>query len=485
MKIPKNLIIFIGVFLLSFNIQAQNIDRNLLENHVNILASDQLLGRGFGTEQGKQAADYIRLQFIGAGIEAFVDDYFHRFNERIGVINVEGQNVIGIVRGSDPELSGEYIVLGAHYDHVGWKLKDGDTIVYNGADDNASGVAGIIELGRYLVSQKEKLKRSIILIAFDGEESGLRGSERLLKDGIVPSNKIKAMFSLDMIGMYSAHKGLELEGIKLIKNYESLLKKSKSESEIILTKITSDLVPNTDTRPFGKRGIPAIHAFTGLESPYHQPEDTAAGLDFEGMATVCNFLANLSVNMSRADEIISGFSEPGVESDRNEMKILNFGLKTNIGSSYFNYPSDYLRSTPVFAAGLGAFLETRITPLISLQPEVVFEREGGYLDQSKISLYSLSIPVNLVLSTPDNTGMGVRAFGKVGGFYTHSFGGKSGSQDIDFGIYEEMQYGFTTGGGFQIMNFRLAFTYKESMVDFTRDRNMRLRTSYVTMGWVF
>ncbi|MFN5238087.1 MAG: M28 family peptidase, partial [Bacteroidota bacterium] len=148
-----------------------------LRTHLDFLAADSLDGRGLGTAGKQKAALYIAESFRNAGLAPFDDDYFQEFFIRISMANMTGTNVIGVLEGSDPELKKEYIVLGAHYDHVGYEMKNGQRVVYNGADDNASGTAGLMELVRILSGRRAELKRSIIFIAFDGEESGLLGSK--------------------------------------------------------------------------------------------------------------------------------------------------------------------------------------------------------------------------------------------------------------------------------------------------------------------
>ncbi len=136
-----------------------------------------------------------------AGIEPLNGKYLHPFNHREGILNIPGNNVVGVVRGNNPDLKDEYIVLGAHYDHLGWKISGGDTVVYNGADDNASGSASLIEIGRNLAQRKGELGRSVILVAFDGEESGLIGSNHFLNDyhGIIfrDQNDVQSRYDWD------------------------------------------------------------------------------------------------------------------------------------------------------------------------------------------------------------------------------------------------------------------------------------------------
>ena len=152
-----------------------------LRKHVAILASDSLSGRAFGFPEKQLAIEYITNQFSSAGFEAWSNDYIQSFQQFNDLYLGEGKNIIGLVEGSDPVLKDEFIILGAHYDHMGWKLENGEKVVFNGADDNASGVASIIEIGKILMTKRGELKRSVIIAAFDAEEAGLIGSRMFLE----------------------------------------------------------------------------------------------------------------------------------------------------------------------------------------------------------------------------------------------------------------------------------------------------------------
>jgi aminopeptidase YwaD len=232
----KTIISIMLVVLFCYQLTAQNISSEQLEKHVTYLASDELLGRGFGSEEGNIARNYIADQFKEAGVKPLLDDYYHRFIQRHGILNIKGANVVGVIEGNNPVMKDEYIVLGAHYDHLGWKVEEGDTIAYNGADDNASGIASIIEIGRSLVANRENLKRSVVLIAFDGEESGLYGSKRFVKDSILLPEQIKVMFSLDMVGMYEKHEGLDMKGLGSIKNGDEIAEMIREDVPITIKK---------------------------------------------------------------------------------------------------------------------------------------------------------------------------------------------------------------------------------------------------------
>jgi aminopeptidase YwaD len=479
---------------------AQQADSMRLKSMVTELASDSYLGRGFGSEGGEMARAYIIKQFRDAGIQPFLDGYLHTFAHRQGILNITGHNLVGIVEGSDPDLKDEYIVLGAHYDHVGWEQQESDTVVYNGADDNASGVAAIIETGRILSENIERLGRSVILVAFDGEESGLIGSNAFVDElisgpeAIISKSAVAAMFSLDMVGMYRTNEGVNLHGIRQLVDYEELIMAASGEAPILINKSDGDLPNRTDTAPFGKVGIPSIHVFTGMMSPYHKPEDDSDLLEYEGMAEVVDFMAALTGELSVAPELAATKKVEKMEEGK-AIKYFNPGVTMNSGSTYHDYKGDFFKAKSVFAYGIGVSLETRLAQWLAIQPEVLYEWQGSQVAGGKLRTHAVTIPFSLLLTTPDNTGMGVRGYYQVGGYYSHAFGGAVNYDDgtretLDFQSgYAETDYGFILGMGMEIMNFRMGYGFHKSMVDFTTgdDPNQDIRTTgfFIKVGWVF
>lgn len=458
-----------------------------LKEHVYILASDSLLGRGFGTPQGLKAAHYIAAEFEQAGIEALDGHYLHPFMHRSGILNIPGNNVIGVVWGSDPELKNEYIVLGAHYDHLGWKLVDGDTIVYNGADDNATGSSSIIEIGRNLVERKGELGRSIILVAFDGEESGLIGSNHFLSDSMVPPHQVKLMFSLDMVGMVEAHNGLDMKGAELLMACDYLVGELAEKYDLPITKTGKKIEQRTDTAPFGKMGIPAIAPNTGTESPYHKPEDTAEKLDYEGMAQVANYLSDVTLYLS-AQEILSDMTgleegeEPGSKS-----KIFRAGLRLNVGSSLHNYKDQYYKGKSIFATSAGVMASIRLTGNLSLQPEVLYETKGSEHSTGVFRTHSLTTPVNLLLMTSENEY--VRSYFEIGGYYSYHFGGSIAGTPIDFeNDFNNQEYGLTFGAGFEVMKMaQVGIYFQRGISDLNQVAGNRIshENIYFKLGFLF
>jgi len=488
--------ILLLLLLLLPGLKAQKADAERIEAAVTYLASDAMMGRGFGSEAGRRAAMYVRDQFSEAGVTPFVDGYFQEFSHRTSVLNITGYNVAGIIEGSDPDMKDEYIVLGAHYDHVGWELQGEDTVVYNGADDNASGTASIIEAGRLLAGQKELLGRSVLLVAFDGEESGLNGSRAFVKkfidteDPLIPVEKVVAMFSLDMTGMYEAHGGVDMQGIELLADHKTFVAAAKERADASITK-SDDKIPNrTDTAPFGAVGIPAIHVFTGLESPYHKPEDDSDLLDYQGMATIVDFMVALTYELSVAPEV-SGSRQMEIIAERGPMKIFNPGITVHTGSSFHDYKNDFFKAKSVFAASAGFMLETRITQWLAVQPEVVYAWSGSQVSGGKLKTHSVTVPVSLLLTTPDERGMGVRSYFQLGGYYSYAFAGQEYGTPLDFvNEYNDTDYGMVIGVGMEIMHVRVGFVYQGSFVDFTIDDDInrydvRLNGSFAKLAWVF
>ena len=167
-----------------------------MKDNLEYLASDDLMGRKTGTEGIEKAANFITTIFEENGVKPYYDTYRDHF--KIG--NVDAFNIVGYLEGKDPELKNEFVVIGAHYDHIGvGKEVDGDTIA-NGANDNAAGTTAVVELAKYFADINDN-KRSVLFILFSGEELGLKGSfhsaKRLKEEGL----DLYAMINLEMIGV--------------------------------------------------------------------------------------------------------------------------------------------------------------------------------------------------------------------------------------------------------------------------------------------
>jgi hypothetical protein len=230
----------------------------------------------------------------------------------IELITVRGgsSNVIGFIPGGDPGLRNEVIVIGAHYDHLGTGENYAATgretdRVYNGADDNASGVSGLLELGEYFAGGRHRLKRSLLFIAFSGEEIGLLGSSYYLEHPKSPPENTIAMINMDMIGRLTENK-LTAIGVGSSKEWKGLIDKANSGIGLELTYMDTAFGPSDQT-VFLAGNIPAVLFFTGLHEDYHKPGDDWQKINAEGEVKVLELIAKL-VTMLGDDRVKITFS---------------------------------------------------------------------------------------------------------------------------------------------------------------------------------
>lgn len=200
-------------------------------------------------------------------------------------------NVIASIEGEGP-LADETIVIGAHYDHVGkggaGSLAPGSSDVHNGADDNASGTVALLELARRLGARPEKPARRLVIIAFTGEEMGLLGSARYVKDPAYPLEKTVAMFNMDMVGRLQDDK-LTIFGSGTSSRWEPELKQLNEAAKFQLTLKPEGLGPS-DHQSFYLKKIPVLHFFTGNHPDYHRPSDDWDKLNIDGIRRVVDLV---------------------------------------------------------------------------------------------------------------------------------------------------------------------------------------------------
>ncbi len=226
-------------------------------------------------------------------------------------IKKHADNIGGYLEGNDPDLKKEYIVIGAHYDHLGWgetgSLYTGSVPqIHNGADDNASGTAGVMELAEKFASQKDKLKRSMIFLCFSGEELGLIGSAYFTNNSPVPLDKIDAMVNLDMVGRLNPEDQLTVYGTGTSSKFKDLLNTDNNDFNFKLTFNDEGYGPS-DQSSFYAKEIPVLFFFTGTHTDYHRPTDDADKINSKGEEEVLKYVYDISDNLdetgSRPDYI--------------------------------------------------------------------------------------------------------------------------------------------------------------------------------------
>ncbi|MGH7590143.1 MAG: M28 family peptidase, partial [Gemmatimonadales bacterium] len=276
--------------------------RDLL-NDVKFLASDALQGRKIGTPGADTAAAYLARRFEAAGLQPAPGGWFQRFTvdpdapaaQHSGIGGANGENVIGIVPGRDRRLQDQVIVVGAHYDHLwlgGFGALDPDSTgkVHNGADDNASGSAALIAIARHLTTHRPA--RTVVFIAFSGEEEGLLGSDWYVKHPLYPLDHTVAMINLDMVGRLSDAR-LIVYGSATATEWPALLDSLNRTAGFDLKEHGDGYGPS-DQSSFYARHLPVLYLFTDLHADYHRTTDDWQKINADGLARVADFAAAIT-----------------------------------------------------------------------------------------------------------------------------------------------------------------------------------------------
>ena len=228
-----------------------------------------------------------------------------RLSGEIAVVRREAEvkNVAGVLEGEGP-YADETIVVGAHYDHLGLggegSLAAGVKEVHNGADDNASGTAVLIEVARRLASRDEKLSRRVVFLAFTGEERGLVGSARYCRNPLIPLDKTVAMLNMDMVGRLTDDK-LIVQGVDTATEFGPLIDDLAGRCELKITKQPGGFGPS-DHSSFYPHKIPVMHFFTGTHSDYHRPSDDYDKINLPGMRRVTEMVTDAVVELAELGE---------------------------------------------------------------------------------------------------------------------------------------------------------------------------------------
>jgi len=203
------------------------------------------------------------------------------------------RNVVGAVEGSDAALNKEWVVVGAHYDHLG--LGDQNSLapsqigqVHHGADDNASGTAGVLELARLAAENRHEWKRSVLFITFAGEELGLLGSSNFVNHPTIPLKSVTSMINMDMIGRLNNDR-LYVGGVGTSPNFKSWLEEMNKPVQLKLDYSDSGYGAS-DHMSFNAKKIPVLFFFSGLHTDYHKPSDTADKINSAGAVRILSLV---------------------------------------------------------------------------------------------------------------------------------------------------------------------------------------------------
>lgn len=327
------------------SLEAEVVPADIL-SHINYLASDDLAGRETGTAGEAKAATYIADHFERFGLQPAgnEDTYFQEFTVNMSVLNNPhnpdttkfsdeeriARNVIGMLEGTAETDS--YIVIGAHYDHLGTGkfgslYNRNDTTIHNGADDNASGTAGVLELAHYF--SEHPTQKNLVFIGFSGEEMGLLGSQHFVENPTFPLDQSMAMINMDMIGRLDNNK-LLIFGVGSSDSWENLISEANTDS------LTIETVPDgtgaSDHTSFYNKQIPVLHYFTDTHSDYHRPSDDADYINAEGEDRVLEHLKNLIIALDELETETFTYTEAPVTQNRNvTMNGVTLGVTPDYG----------------------------------------------------------------------------------------------------------------------------------------------------------
>jgi len=225
---------------------------------------------------------------------------------------VEARNVAALLPGSDPTLADEVLIIGAHYDHLGFggegSLDPDSREIHNGADDNASGTSGLIEIARLLSEGDRRPARSVLFLAFTAEESGLWGSSHYVRNPLLPIAQTVAMLNMDMIGRLEGGT-LVVHGVGTAEEWtDVLLAANESTARPLSIAVTPEGFGPSDHASFYGEGLPVLHFFSNTHVDYHRPSDDWEKVDIEGLARIVDLVTEVSFDVagvSGSDERIT------------------------------------------------------------------------------------------------------------------------------------------------------------------------------------
>ena len=293
---------------------AEYIEEPLLQKHITFLASDAMNGRLVGSKEELKAAEYLESQFKKWKLKPYQGksylipfEYTYKNNPKDSLnsleVKIKAHNVVAYL---DNKAS-KTIVIGAHYDHLGRNEHGNSTQmnsqgqIHNGADDNASGVAGVLELARMVSQNKTTEKANYIFALFSGEEDGLIGSKALADIIKAQTPNVVTMINMDMIGRLNASKDLIIGGTGTSPEFPKIIEKNKPAG-FHITLEESGTGP-TDHTSFYLKDIPVLNFFTGTHSDYHKPSDDADKINYYGVKNIVEYVFRITQALDVMEQI--------------------------------------------------------------------------------------------------------------------------------------------------------------------------------------
>ena len=289
-----------AAFAIELNAAFNAIDSPDIKTYVDVLADDTYEGREAGTRGGRAAGSYLTKRFQELDLKPAGDrgTYFQEFKSGY-------RNILGMIRGSDPQLRRQIVLVSAHYDHVGYgtaKSSRGPVgYIHNGADDNASGVAGLLEVVEAFQALGESPKRTVLFVLWDGEEKGLAGSKHWISNPTVPEESIAFVLNVDMIGRMR-NRRVEVHGTRTSQGLRRLVASQNQITDLSLDFLWK-IKANSDHHSFYLAGIPFLLFHTGLHEDFHRPSDDAHKIDHEGAEQITKLLFTVAFELANQSNV--------------------------------------------------------------------------------------------------------------------------------------------------------------------------------------
>jgi len=299
-----NKILLLGFFLVLMGCKSDYQPENKIKEDVSFLADDKLEGRQTGSEGEKKAYEYIAQRFTDLGLEQKgVNGYYQTFSfkpktdphQEVSYTvegndsTITGTNVVGFIDNKAPYT----VIIGAHYDHLGYGAEGSlyrgeEKQIHNGADDNASGVAVMLNLASKLKNTNKN--NNYLFLAFSGEEMGLLGSNYFTKNATIDFKNANYMLNMDMVGRLKQDSTMAVYGVGTSPIFKQVINSSNKEFKIIENE--SGTGPSDHTS-FYNSDIPVLHFFTGQHEDYHKPSDDSETLNYQGMEKISSYIFDI------------------------------------------------------------------------------------------------------------------------------------------------------------------------------------------------
>lgn len=271
-------------------------------------------------------------------------------------VEVATQNIVAVKWGNDPELKKEFIVIGAHYDHLGYGgwgsgSRTPDTLaIHNGADDNGSGVSSVLEIAEYFASVETA--RSILFISFGAEEMGLLGSKFFTAHPLIKLENIRLMLNLDMVGRLNNEDKLTMGGTGTAEGLDDLVREKGNGFNLKISTSFGGYGPS-DHASFYSKNIPVLFFFTGTHDDYHKPSDDVEKINFKGMKEVCDYAISIAFAQASSKEKLT-FTEAGSKEEPRRMRFrVTLGIIPDYGTDVKGLRIDGVKEDgPAFKGGL-------------------------------------------------------------------------------------------------------------------------------------